>query len=1105
MTTLQLNLLGPPQIIFNGVLVSRVHTAKTEALFYFLAASRRPHLRTVLADLLWPDMTEAQARRNLTQSLAVLRKQFAPFLQIETHQIALNQDADIQLDVATFERCLASTAITDLQIAAELYRADFLEGVAMKEALPFEEWLLVERERLREMMLTTLDRLVTHFMTHEETEAGSRYARRLLALDPWREATHRQLMLLLARSGQRDAALAQYDKCREVLAAEFGAEPDEETRALYHRLKAIGQPPPHNLPLPPNVFVGRAEEVNQAMSELSRPGCRLLTIVGPGGMGKTRLALEVARRLTTQEAGLTGVDFSDGLFLVELAPLKVVKTGAVPGSQAHLLATTIGEALGISFQGAAEVTVQLKGYLRTKGILLVLDNFEHLLAAAGETVGLLLEIMQTSVKTKLLVTSRERLNVQEEWLLELTGLAYPQEDRSPGSPADWPATAGAITPAQSLNTYSAIDLFVQRARQVKNGYELSEAELPHVVRLCQLAQGMPLALELAASWLRALPSAEIVTELKRSLDFLATSVRNVPERHRSIRAAFEQSWGLLSGREQEVFEQLSVFRGGFQREAAQAVTATSLTTLAGLVDKSLLRLTASGRYEIHELLRQFAAARLANRAHTSGVPPQSVEERHSRYYLGLLGRSKAELYGGRPQQIVAALQDELDNIRQAWHWAAANARLSELNYSLEALVAFYELLGLFQEGEEVFRATGASFGPFGRPKNRDQQTIVCRLLVERARFVSYLGQYKRAKAIIEQAEPLVVQLNEALILADLRLVLGLVLIFLGDLDEAVECLNTALTSFQDLNQRRRAAATLSQLGEAYSRKQMQDNALCHLQQALQIDTELGDKRAQALTSSRIGNVYAYKDMNEKAMAYYQQALLMFEELDDTPGVAKSLSNIGLTYYYLGQYTAVFEPSNQALQLHRRLGNIWGEANTLENLGIVYLALGEYQPALECLEQGLALSQQGGSKLAESYITYRLGKLHVEVGAYEKSRTYLQQATALAGDMGDPALAAMCLGDLGRIHHREQDHETALAYYDQAITNLLHLGARFEAMHVMVYQASLLVELGRLKAAQTLADDAIRLAQEIGYPPIAAAGQHLSARIMLAVTGQTEKE
>ncbi|MBZ0301236.1 MAG: AAA family ATPase, partial [Anaerolineae bacterium] len=324
-----------------------------------------------------------------------------------------------------------------------------------------------------------------------------------------------------------------------------------------------------NLPPQPTSFIGREHEIAQLTALLADPNCRLLTLLGPGGIGKTRLSVQAATSQTR---------FRDGVYFVPLAPL----------SSPDLLPTAIASALQIVLYDANSIQHELTNYLREKHMLLVLDNFEHLL----DGVDLLTGILQAAPQIKFLVTSRERLNVLEEWVLLLEGLSFP-DDRT----------------NIPLESYSAVQLFTQRARQAQVNFSLDD-NAQAVRQICQQVEGMPLGLELAATWLRVMSSQQIAEHMESSLGFLTTPVRNVAERHRSMRAVFEQSWKLLSAGEQDVLMRLSVFRGGFDLGAAGQFAGASLDILAALADKSLIRVNHDGRYDLHELLRQFAEQQL---------------------------------------------------------------------------------------------------------------------------------------------------------------------------------------------------------------------------------------------------------------------------------------------------------------------------------------------------------------------------------------------------------------------------------------------------------------------------------------------------------------
>jgi predicted ATPase/transcriptional regulator with XRE-family HTH domain len=384
-----------------------------------------------------------------------------------------------------------------------------------------------------------------------------------------------------------------------------------------------------NLPAPLTPLLGRQHELVQINRLLQDPQCRMLTLTGLGGIGKTRLAIEVAHAQRST--------FPDGVHFVPLAAVTAVE----------YVAPTIADALGFTFHGLSDVQKLLLDYLREKSLFLVLDNLEHL-PGAGQ---LLSDLLQNAPGLRLLATSRGRLNLHGEWVFEVQGLPVPPVD-----------------PHDELETYSSVALFLQSARRVVPGFLLAECNRADVVRICQLLDGMPLGIELAATWIRILSCGEIAHEIEHNLDFPTASAAGVPERHQSLRAAFDHSWNLLSAEEQRVMRQLSVFRGGFRRGAADQVAGASLSLLSALVDKSLLRRTGAGRYGMHQLIEQYVMAHLEANPEECGA----THDRHCTYYVAMLQQHEEVLRAGIRTETMTELILEIDNLRSAWEWAVAH-------------------------------------------------------------------------------------------------------------------------------------------------------------------------------------------------------------------------------------------------------------------------------------------------------------------------------------------------------------------------------------------------------------------------------------------------
>jgi serine/threonine protein kinase/tetratricopeptide (TPR) repeat protein len=432
--------------------------------------------------------------------------------------------------------------------------------------------------------------------------------------------------------------------------------------------------PPHNLPVQATPFVGREEELIELSRLFAEPGTRLITILGPGGMGKSRLALEAA---TTQLP-----NFEHGVYFVPLAP----------ESSEDNITPTIAESIGLQFNEGGEPEEQLLVYLSRQHMLLVIDNFEHML----EEAELISKILHAAPQVKVLVTSREKLSLQEEIRFRLEGLNIPN------LPVE-----GHRRALEHILEYSAIKLFWQSAQRVRPGFELEESDLQLIVDICHRVQGVPLGILLAAAWVEQFSLVEIADEIRRSFDFLETDLRLVPDRHQSIRSLFVSTWRQLSESERQIFRRLAVFSGGFQREAAQAVAGASLRGLISLVNKSLLRRDPkSGRYEIHALLRQYAHERLA--AAEENTRTQSA---HSSYYTTFMEKRMARMLG--PDQVSALNEIVADfrNVRRAWQWAVARRDYSAIERAAESLFVFCDMRSREYEGEELFRLARKELPP----------------------------------------------------------------------------------------------------------------------------------------------------------------------------------------------------------------------------------------------------------------------------------------------------------------------------------------------------------------------------------------------------------
>lgn len=894
MAELSLFLLGPTRVQLNETDIE-IKPRKALALLIYLALGRERHSRDYLATLLWPNSDYRRARRSLRNRLSELNRALGGDW-IEADRQSIGLQAGFWLDVTEFQRNLAQgTGNPQALVAAvDLYRDDFLAGFTLPDCPQFDEWQFFQRESLRQALASALERLVSILSSRNDYETAVPYARRWLALDPLHEPAHYQLVQLYAQAGQRTAALRHYDQCRQTLENELGISPSPETRALYEDIKAgraIGRNrrsrPRHNLPVQTTTFIGRETEVADIKRLLlEERGCRLVTLVGPGGIGKTRLALAAATQ--TLDA------FSDGTFFVSLVSI----------SEVEFIVPAIAEALSFTFSGSADPRRQLLNHLRQKQLLLVVDNFEHLLDGAN----LLARILIRAPAITLLTTSRQPLDLREEWLYEVQGLRFPEGSSQ--------ASEFANTFA-STNSYSAVELFSQRARQIDVHFAPSAAEAAAIGRICQLVDGMPLGIELAAPWIRTLSCGEIATKIERTLDFLTSSLRNIPERHRSLRAVFEQTWEGLTSEEQAILQRLSVFRGGCTREAAEQVAGATPTLLSSLVDKALLRRTNRGQYELHALLSQFATEKLL----ASPDNHKRTLHHYCRYYAALL--HGYELENKRDlASTVGTLSNTLAdwrNIQAAWRQTLAYPLISEIGQFAYFLSLFYYFRGLVHQGEETFSLARAHVETH---KEAVSPIVLVRVLTHYSFFCMSLTNLEQARELLEEALALSSALDEEVHGADI----GLMLHFLawvtrlqGHPAKASGYLQQSMAACERANYQLGVWMCTCMKGELEYDAGNYDSARHYYEQGLSLSKNTQYVVGILDTLVLLGNVYSALADNSRAADCLRQALMLSRDLSVVAPVFTGVIGIAALFGRQGQHDLALELS--VVTLHHPQCNV----------------------------------------------------------------------------------------------------------------------------------------------------------------------------------------
>jgi predicted ATPase/DNA-binding SARP family transcriptional activator/tetratricopeptide (TPR) repeat protein len=995
-------LLGAPYLEIAGK-IRPVQRRKVMALLAYLAIKGDPQRRESLAALLWPGspakLAHGSLRRTLSEATQILGRDW---MVGNRDMVGLHPDLGLWLDVTEFQKRVVdcAKAIHDchdrLVEAVSLYRDDFLTGFTLPDCPDFDEWQFFQAEALRQAFSTALQNLCRLDRQQGETEAALAHARRWLALDLLHEPAHRELMVLYAESGQQAAALRQYQVCADTLATELGIAPSEETTALYERIRvgslsrsareqAPGVATPlsalprlemavplekanviHNLPRQHTSFVGRVRELAEITRLLcDEPECRLLTLVGPGGVGKTRLALRAA------ENSLPAFPF--GVYYVPLADI----------ASPEFLDCAIADALGITVpDDPGDQGDWFFRHLHEKTMLLILDGFEHLLAG----VDWLSELLVQASKLKLLITSRARLNLQEEWGLEVQGMRYPQPDEA----AD-----------QDLETYSAVQLFVERARHATADFALTPENTPAVFQICHLVDGMPLGIELAAFWLRIMSCQEIAAQIKRNLDFLTTSLHNVPERHRSLRAVFENSWQLLSADERAVFSQLSVFRGGFHRRAAERVVGATLPILSALADKSLLRRDPGGRYQIHESLRQFAAEKLQDQTGES----EQVRDRHCVYFGSFVQARHPERMRGREQkETFQAIVSEVDNLRTAWLWAIERGYMEVADkfigaFSVLATVRgwLHEMIRLFDKAIVRLRPVFAAGDPAQPAPSRQTTLLFGQLLTMQASFCRHVGLLERAQALCEEGlEALAgVGLDDdvARIHADAKFGLGLILHQQGNYANAVPFYQEALNYTERSGNAYEVASVLVSYGLNAFHLGQYPQAEGLLQRSITILVEIGENWRRAFAMHTLGGlIYAQvQGDTDRAERLVSESLRISQELDDRLGTGFALQHLGTVALLAGNHAQARQLYQESLALARQTDSRMMKLASLNGLGAVATSLEEFSDARQWYEESVATSERVslGKQAPEAFIG--LGNVACAVGEYDQARRYYRQA------------------------------------------------------------------------------------------------------------------
>jgi diguanylate cyclase (GGDEF)-like protein len=728
---------------------------------------------------------------------------------------------------------------------------------------------------------------------------------------------------------------------------------DYAKESLKEQLGFQSVQPRHNLPNTPTGMVGRENEIQEAKRMLE--GSRLLTIIGPGGVGKTRLALQVGAEL--QE------EFSSGVFWIPFAAVM----------DAEMVLASMAVALGFTFYGGDDPEIQFFNFLQEKQVLLLLDNLEHL---SGGVDGLS-RLLEKASQVKLICTSRERLNLQGEAVLFLHGM-------------DIPAKAS----LEHIEGFSAIQLFLQAARLAKTDFVLDQTNKDAVVQICQLVDGLPLGIEMAASWTRMLEPEQIAQEMMKNLNFLSMTQRDRPLRHQSLRAVFEQSWLLLSKEESKSLACLSIFPSHFSREAAASVGQVSLLTLSRLLDKSMLQVAKNSRYAIHEVIRRFSLEKLESDAPTW----ENVHRSFIDYYAGFMTSASDNLYSHEQVETLNQINLEIENVLQAWKLCIDHGQWDRVDQMLQSLFLFYEIRGLVQEGDRIFSQAQTLLETLEEAISAEAsaiQRLLGRILVRRGAFARRLGLYEQSRSFTESGLELLRRHKFIPEQAFGLLKLGQLLEEFGDYEAGRLACQEGLELYQGMGDQYGAAQILQEMGVIAYQSGNYAEAEKQTQESLGIFRQVGDTWNLAMALINLGNVESELGIYQRAQDYYRQALELFEQVGDFSGKAAALNNLGDVARELAEFDQAQSYLQQSLNLYQQLGHRYGQSVVMCNLGEVLNRLKEGSKARKILEQSLSICEETGNHTGMAYALVTLTGILTQQGELEPARQCLCRALNLA--------------------------------------------------------------------------------------------------------------
>lgn len=943
MAELRFKFFGPPFFELNGAPI-RIGRRKAAALAAYLTVTGKSHSRERLADMFWPEYDRERAKSSLRRTLSVMTKALGKFwLVIDRDSIGFKPHEYLWVDVIRFRKLMTLSPLEPeyaaaLEEAAGLHESSFLAGFILEDAPDFDEWQFEQAEELGREAILGAERLARWYTDRGEFHRAIHHARRRVELDPLNEAAHRQLIQHYNQAGQKGFALRQYEKCKDILQRELGVTPEESTSELAANIRTERLAPEQqfylpltNLPAQSNLFVGRKQDLKTLVNRVSNPGVRLMTLTGPGGIGKTRLALEAA---TVMEAAPDLTEqFPQGVFFLSLGDL----------TSLDAVVTALLRIFGLSLDEKSQPLAQLLEFIGPRKFLLVLDNLEHL----PESAMLASKMLSQAPGLKILATSRTRLLLKGEHVFPLSGLQYP---------GLLLAEKDATDAIKSEEIYDAAALFLSAARMVRPDMEVNEVNLRGIARICELTQGMPLALILAAGWVEIFPPEKIADEIRESLDFLTAEYQDLPSCHQSMRAVFDSSWDRLPDNEKDFFMKLSVLRDGFTLDAAAAVIGVernfAASAGASLVRKSMLKADPeTGRFEIHPLLRQYVREKLAD----AGLV-EEMEAAHGNYYLNLATENEKRLISEGMLACRKEMDADFANIRQAWLWAVDRGDLAGLARAAEGLYVYFDMHTLYHEGEALFRPAKELLMRVWRADMDPQAGIILLCWFDmqaqgvspQDRPISTVEEFRETAAAARGLLKMAVKRGDSQARAFALLLLGAIARGQEQYQRAIRFFRLSIEENPGIENSYWVAMRIGLCRRAMGQI---DLAIKRFKQSHEIGRRLGDNIKQAWSLGNIGSAELCLGNLETAESNLRSAEASFSRINAPMGLVLSWEELALIAFLRGDFSLAVSLTDQALEIATAHGfdlSRYQRARALKGLALV--AAGDADRGEPCLEK-----------------------------------------------------------------------------------------------------------------------------------------------------------